>query len=303
MEDRLRKFAQVVDSGSFSQGAKVLHISQPALTTAVKKLERELGAVLLERQARRLELTTAGEIVYRTAKNLNVRILNLRDELAELAQQRPLVRLGLIDSIADILASEEQGFAILKQATELSVVVNNSSQLALATAREELEAAIIIGDTTDTPGILALTPLGREPLSLVVHPADQQPYERFLQTGRLPNFLSYNIGSHSHALIKTALADHGIIVEPAFYSTSPEVMLKMVLSQQGTAILPYAMVKQHLLSKTLVSINPGPDVLSRPIYAIQLMNRVLPETLEQTFTITATALEGLMAEADKIVLR
>jgi DNA-binding transcriptional LysR family regulator len=301
MEDRLRKFAQVVDSGSFSQAATVLHISQPALTTAVKKLERELSAVLLERQAKRLKLTAAGEIAYRAAKSLNTRVLNLRYQLADLVGQKPLVRLGLTDSMADILASEEQGFAVLKQTTDLSVVINNSSQLISATAREQLEAAIIIGGTTDTPATLAVTALGQEPLALVVHPADRQPYERFLGTGRLPNFLSYNTGSHSQYLIEKMLAEHSIIAEPAFYSTSPEVMLKMALSRQGVAVLPYAMVKQYLIDKTLVSVSPGPGVLTRPIYAIQLANRLLPEALEQTLVTASTALERLMTEASRIV--
>jgi DNA-binding transcriptional LysR family regulator len=297
MEDRLRKFVQVVDSGNFSRAATTLHVSQPALTTAIKKLERELGAVLLERQAKHLTLTAAGEIAYRAAKDLNARVLNLRYELAELAGQKPLVRLGLIDSIADILASEGRGFATLKQATDLSVVINNSRQLILATAREQLEAAIIIGGTTDMPDTLAVRLLGQEPLALVVHPADRQYYEHLLRAGRLPNFLSYHIGSHSQYLIEKLLAENRIIIEPTFYSTSPEVMLKMVISRQGVAMLPYALVKPQLLDKALVRVSPGPTILSRPIYTIQLLNRLLPEALEQTLTMASTSLEKLMAEA------
>ena len=299
MEDRLRKFAQVVDSGSFSQAAIALHISQPALTTAVKKLERELGAVLLMRQAKRLTLTAAGDIAYQAAKSLNSRVYNLRYELTRLAQQRPVIRLGLIDSIADILAGEHQGFAALRQAADLSVVINNSTQLTLATVKEQLEAAIIVGGVDDLPKMLTATFLGQESLTLVVHPAEQRRYRQFLSDGRLPNFLSYNSGSHSHHLIAGLLSEIGISAEPTFYSTSPEVMLKMVLSRQGAAVLPFAMVEAWLEKSSLISVTPGSGDLSRPIYAIRLQDRMLPQALEDTFSTASSLLDQLMRRANQ----
>jgi DNA-binding transcriptional LysR family regulator len=300
MEDRLRKFARVVDNGSFSKAALGLHISQPALTSAVKKLERELGVVLLERQAKHLTMTSAGEKAYQAAKRLNIQVANLHQELTDLANLKPLIRLGLIDSVAAIMASEAQGFAALKQATDLSVIVNNSHQLTLATVKEQLEAAIIIGGTANTPSALEVTMLGKEPLVLVVNPADQDQYRRYLKAGRLPNFLSYNTGSHSQHLIQKALAGYGVRTEPSFYSTSPEVMFKMVLSRQGAAVLPFAMVKPQLSDGLLVGINPKSNTLNRPIYAIRLRHRLLPEVLEQTFSATRTALDRLTEEARQI---
>ena len=300
MEDRLRKYAQVVDNGSFSKAALRLHISQPALTSAVKKLERELGVVLLERQAKHLVLTAAGDIAYQAARKLNIQVANLHQELTDLANLKPVVRLGLIDSVAAILAGDDRGFAALKQATDLSVIVNNSHQLTLATAKEQLEAAIIIGGTTDTPSSLEVTRLGDEPLVLVVNPADQNQYSNYAKAGRLPNFLSYNIGSHSQHLIQKALAGYGVAIEPSFYSTSPEVMLQMVLSRQGAAVLPFAMVKPQLLDGLLVGVSGEFNTLSRPIYAIRLRHRLLPEALEQTFVTAGAALDRLTDETRQI---
>ena len=47
MDERLKKFVQLVDSGSYTQASRQLHISQPALSVAIGKLERELHASLL----------------------------------------------------------------------------------------------------------------------------------------------------------------------------------------------------------------------------------------------------------------
>ena len=58
---QLRYFVAAAERLSFSQAALDLHISQPALSEAIRKLEVELDAQLLERSTRRVSLTVAGE--------------------------------------------------------------------------------------------------------------------------------------------------------------------------------------------------------------------------------------------------
>lgn len=66
----LQYFIAVVESTSITKAAKVLHISQPPLSQQIKQLERELGTQLLERGPRCVTLTSAGETLYRRAKNI-----------------------------------------------------------------------------------------------------------------------------------------------------------------------------------------------------------------------------------------
>lgn len=301
MEERLRKFVHVVEQGGFSKAAISLHMSQPALTTAVKKLERELDVILLERGAKQVNLTPAGEIAYRSAKELETQAFNLRQRLQLLVQARPTVRLGMIDSLADTLANETNGFAGLKQATDLSVVVDNSRQLTLSVIQESLEAAIIVDDDEALPEGLSAESLGSEPLLLVIHPTDRQHYKEALRDGRLPNFLSYNAGSHTQHLIDRALSDKHITAEPTFYSTSPEIMLKMVLLRQGAAILPFALVRRQLLERALISVSPQPAIFSRSLSAIHYQGRLLPAVLTHTFVMADAALKKLAAEAQQVV--
>jgi DNA-binding transcriptional LysR family regulator len=60
---QLRYFLAVAERLSFSRAALDLHISQPACSESVRKLERELGVTLLIRSSRRLTLTPAGEML------------------------------------------------------------------------------------------------------------------------------------------------------------------------------------------------------------------------------------------------
>jgi DNA-binding transcriptional LysR family regulator len=96
MDDRLRKFVTLVDAGGFTKAATGLHLSQPALSVAIAKLERELRAPLLVHGVRPLTLTPAGRLAYTAGKDLQVRTNNLRLQLAEQAGQQLEVSLGMI---------------------------------------------------------------------------------------------------------------------------------------------------------------------------------------------------------------
>ena len=63
LEARLRAFAAVAREGSFSEAAKELYVSQPAISKHVALLEAELGAQLVVRSRRGASLTPAGEVL------------------------------------------------------------------------------------------------------------------------------------------------------------------------------------------------------------------------------------------------
>lgn len=67
---QLHTFITVVESGSFSAAAKKLGLSQPAVTLQLQALETDIGASLLMRKYRRIELTEAGEILIPYAREM-----------------------------------------------------------------------------------------------------------------------------------------------------------------------------------------------------------------------------------------
>ena len=66
----LRQFAAFAEAGTLSEAADALHLSQPALSRNMKKLEDDLGITLFERKKNKLELNENGQYVYELAKKV-----------------------------------------------------------------------------------------------------------------------------------------------------------------------------------------------------------------------------------------
>ncbi|MEY8709786.1 LysR family transcriptional regulator [Mangrovibacter phragmitis] len=66
----IQAFVKIAEIGCFTTASQVLHVSQPALTRRVKKLEENLGTPLFERTTRRVKLTAVGRSFLPKAKNL-----------------------------------------------------------------------------------------------------------------------------------------------------------------------------------------------------------------------------------------
>jgi DNA-binding transcriptional LysR family regulator len=68
--DELAAFVAIADTGSMSAAAEKLHITQPAMTRRLKRLESDLGAALLDRRTKPIRLTTAGREVLERARQV-----------------------------------------------------------------------------------------------------------------------------------------------------------------------------------------------------------------------------------------
>lgn len=96
----LRYFIAVAEERHFSRAAARLHISQPPLSYAIRQLEDNVGARLLARTSRHVELTAAGQVLYREALTLlrqaeDVRMLVQRVD----AGLRGRLRIGFVGSM------------------------------------------------------------------------------------------------------------------------------------------------------------------------------------------------------------
>ncbi len=91
---QLRYFLAVADRGSFTRAAAALHVSQPALSLAIGKLENDLGTRLFDRGDRFVRATEAGERLIDHARTLLEAADRARASVAPAATPVSIVRLG-----------------------------------------------------------------------------------------------------------------------------------------------------------------------------------------------------------------
>jgi len=99
--EALRSFYHVARERSFSRAAKLLHISQPAMSVRIKTLEKALGERLFDRARKGVELTEAGAVLFRSAEKIFSDVDEAMARLAALKESGSgRVRLGCSDTVS-----------------------------------------------------------------------------------------------------------------------------------------------------------------------------------------------------------
>lgn len=101
---QLRQFVAVAEEMSFHRAAERLHMAQPPLTAAIRKIEQELGVILLERGNRVTRITEAGQVFLiearRTLAQFERTLGNTRRAALGLTES---LRLTFVDSTVNAL--------------------------------------------------------------------------------------------------------------------------------------------------------------------------------------------------------
>ncbi len=81
--DKLRIFHAAAHAGSFTHAGEALHMSQSAVSRQVSSLEADLGVPLFHRHARGLLLTEQGDLLYRTASDVLMKLESVQSRLSD----------------------------------------------------------------------------------------------------------------------------------------------------------------------------------------------------------------------------
>ena len=164
----LEHFVVLARTRNFTRASEELHLSQPALSRAIQKLEEGLGQPLFERKPREVVLTDLGELLLQKAKEILKRMEDTFAELSE-ASRKGRVRLGAIPTIAPYFLPGVLG-EFAKQHPEVSVMVqeDTTDNLVRRCVNGEIDLAIVALPILCKE--LAVEALFTEELFLVVPP-------------------------------------------------------------------------------------------------------------------------------------
>ena len=263
----MRYLVALEEHKHFGRAAQACHITQPALSNAMRALEDEFGVVIVKRGRTYGGLTPEGERVLASAQRMLHEHTVLQQELAsEVGQPRGALRMGAVPTAMPILAR----FAAVLQARYGGIVpaVLSMSSGALEAGLEDLSLDLALG-YTDRPESRRLVCwpqyteryflLGRAEVpgqrSLRIGP--QMPWE---EAARLPLCL-LTPDMHNRTLVDSAFAQAGVQVQPVMQTNSVLTLALSVVAGTVYSVLPGALVDAvrgygELQARPLV----GPDL-------------------------------------------
>jgi LysR family hydrogen peroxide-inducible transcriptional activator len=169
--DQLRYFLKIAERENFTRAGEELAITQPALSRAIAKLEREIGRPVFERQTRKVTLTDAGRLLLARAEQI---LALLDDTLAEITDdgESGHVRVGAIPTIAPFfLPVILRDFRDLHPRANVLVYEETTDKLLLRCNQGEIDVAVLAAPIDRQ--YLEVEPLFEEELLLVMS-ADNQ---------------------------------------------------------------------------------------------------------------------------------
>src|SRR5690349_23437932 len=141
---RMRVLREVAARGSFSAAAESLSFTQSAVSQQIAALEREAGCTLVQRNARGIRLTEAGEALVRHTEAILARIGEAEAELEAIAGVRGgRLRLASFESAAaTLMPLAIAAFRAAHPGVELSLIMGEPEQTAPLLKSGELDLAL-----------------------------------------------------------------------------------------------------------------------------------------------------------------
>lgn len=243
---QLRAFVAVAQTLSFTEACAQVHLSQPALSIAIKNMEEAVGGSLLIRSTRILALTPEGAQFLPVAQRLLADWDGALYDLHNLfALQRGQLSIAAMPSFAGhqlpaVLASYRQRYPAVNIRVQ-DVVAEEVVEM-VRNGRVELGVAFNL----ETGNDLQFTPLFDDPFIAVLPPGHALLQHAKLDGSMISEspFLTLQPPSMVRQLILDTMAEHGISLKIEFESHQLVTIIRMVVCGLGISVVPALCIPQ-----------------------------------------------------------
>lgn len=267
----IEAFARVVETGSFTAAAQVLHSAKSSVSETVRTLEERMGVRLLDRTTRRVRPTEAGAAFYRHCRRLLDDLALARSE-AQATQKEPAGRLRIAapDGFAERyivpglpaflaayptieieLIAGSEALRLVDEGIDLAIRIVEKPEPSLVVRRIATSRVVIVA----TPGYLAQHGTPRKPRDIVGH--------RLIGFAPLAWRDTWRIGTET------------IAVQPRLLVNNSESLRAAALSGLGLAAIPEWLIADALAAGLVSRVLPSEETPLGGIYAVYPTNRLL----------------------------
>jgi DNA-binding transcriptional LysR family regulator len=249
---QLHVFLTVAAEKSFSRAADRLLRTQPAVSLALQRLEAELGEKLIDRSAKELALTDAGQTVLEYARRFDSLRQEMENALAELRDKSSgRLVIGANESTTLYLLRHIGNFRRLYPKVKVQVRRSLSSKIPLELIDGNLELGVISYDPDDER--LMSTVIDTDSLVFVVSPQHRFANREAVSITDLDRetFVAHNVISPYREVVLREFQRHKVALNMDLEMPTVETIRRMVQNNQGVAFMPRMCVGQELEQGTL----------------------------------------------------
>ena len=237
---KLEIFVRVAELKNFSRAALSLHMAQPAVSIAIRKLEEELEVRLLDRSGRQVRLTAEGENLLQRAEAILQQVAELKDSNSAM---RGLLQGELSIACPSMLATyflPDMLSGFLKEHTGLqaSVTQAGTARVEEMLLADEIEVGVTTSDHPDSDSRLELVPLVNEQMVLCMadgHPWSGRGHIRIQELHQTP-MVVYESGYFIRSTLDQLCEEQGVAPVYRMQTNFLPLLLSLVKQGLGTTV-------------------------------------------------------------------
>ena len=291
---QLRTFVAVAELRHFARAAGLCNLSQPAVSHQIALLEQEVGAKLLNRAARRVSLTVAGEVFLEEARRILGAVDRAHERMEEVARgavgrirlgATPTPGLYLLPPLLATYRSEHDSY-------DLRFEIGAAHAIAERVARNDLDMAVVAGALPSSE--LQARSLARDEFVIVALPQARLARTRTLKPGQLGSetWILREEGSDTRRQTTTWWHRHRVLPTRTMTFDNPDAVKRAVMGGLGIAMISRLTVADDLASRRLAVLPVKAPIPARDLLVIDHPQkhhgaacRAMLQLLERTFSV------------------
>ena len=275
--DTLKIFCDLAELRSFSKAAEKHLLSQSAVSQQLAQLELAHKCQLIDRKKRPIELTKAGELLYRAARDMLDRYEQLKSELGALKSSfGNRINVAAIYSIGmHTLAKYVKKFMVNYPNVNVHIEYLSAGRIYELVLAGDIDIGLVAVPKRDKR--LEVYDFEDEPLVLVCSPKHPLAVESQVDIHQLQfeRFIGFEKDVPTRVWIDNILQRYNIVIRPAMEFDNIETVKRAVEINSGISILPQTAILQEVASGTIKAISFSNEKFVRPTGIIVRKGKIL----------------------------
>ncbi|GAA0593172.1 selenium metabolism-associated LysR family transcriptional regulator [Virgibacillus siamensis] len=275
--DYLEMFCQVIEEGSISQAARIGYISQPAVTSKIRQLEKHYGTELFDRTGGKLHLTASGSALYPYAKEI-IDFFNQSEEAVKgiTHLEASTLNIGASLTIGEYLLPGILGeFQKENRNLKLNLAIGNTPNIVAQLENRDIDIALVEGIVTHDD--FHIEKFSEDELIMVI-PSNHHWNDRSeISIEELPEekmiWREKNAGIRE--IVENVLQENNVLDKVKSYMElgSTQSIKSAVEAGMGISILPKLSVKRELELGVLKHVTISDIHITRDLSVIKIASR------------------------------